>query len=411
MKKIILSALAVMLLASVSSAGDDIGTALKNGKFSVDARVFYFNRNFDTTIAAKDRESLTAGATVGYVSDDFNGFKIGATYLTSNSLDIIDRHRDRGTYNLSVADSTDINIVGEAYLQYNAEKLKIKVGRQILNTPLMSRDQARTLPTSYEAATIESSYIANTTIELGYVNSMTGFGSAEFDGFDKVENEWGDNGLAYLYVTNKSVDKLALRAQYVRPLSDDYKNAGVTTKVAVEDYKYFDLKYSLPFGKNTYFSANYAGNNYESLDDSMMLGAKVGTTLGMFNLYATYVQIFDNRWQNIEDEAMFTSWQQGYLTFGPSKGLGVAASFKPMKDLSVLTRVVNVSADDFSSNAVGTGKNYANDFTEFNIDSTYVFNDWSKVRVRFSDKDFTSAANDSGQLDVQDFRIMYYIYF
>ena len=409
MKKIILSALAVMLLASVSSAGDDFGAALKNGKFSVTAKVFYFNRNYSG--GTGDQEALTAGGYIGYVSDDFNGLKVGATYFTNNSLDIVDRHRNNGTLLLESPSNKNINLMGEAYLEYNVNKFKIKVGRQILTTPILNRYEIRALPASHEAATIQSSHIPNTTVELGYVNARTHLGS-KFGDFEKEESRFGDDGLGYLYVTNKSIDNLTLRAQYIKALSDEYNNAGVITKVAVTDYRYADLKYTLPsYGKKTYISVNYAGNGYESQDDSMMFGLKVGTTFGMFNVCAVYAQVFDNNFKYIDHEILYTSWQRGYGTHGPSKGLGAMVSFKPMKDLSVLTRFVNVSPDDYSSNASGTGKNYANDFTEFNFDTTYALNDWSKFRVRYANKNVSSAANSVGQYDVQDFRLMYCIRF
>ena len=92
MKKIILSVAAVMTMVSVSSAGDDFGASLKAGKFSVDARLFYFNRDFDS---GSSLEALTAGGILKYVSGDFKGFKVGTALYSSNLVGDT-TNRDRG---------------------------------------------------------------------------------------------------------------------------------------------------------------------------------------------------------------------------------------------------------------------------------------------------------------------------
>lgn len=406
MKKIILSAAAVMSMATISSAGDDLGKALKEGKFSVDARVFYFNRDFaDSTSTI---ESLTAGGILKYESADFYGVKAGVAAYSSNRIGgFIDADKGASSGNLEAGTGDNLNFIGEAYLQYNVDKTMVKVGRQQLNTPILNKNDVRTIPTVYEAAIVENKNIANTTIQLGYVVSQTGFGS-KFNDFDKNEANWGDSGLASLYVTNNSFKPLKVRAQYIKMISDDYTTGGAKTDIAYTDYKYLDFKYSVPFGKKTYVCAQYLGNDYKDQDDSMVLGAKVGTSFGIVNLAAVYVQVFDNNYKKVASSSVYTDWQQGY-GLGPSKAVGAIISAKPMKNLSVMARYVDITPDDYSSNAGANSnnENTADDMTETNFDATYVFNDWSKIRFRYSIVDKRATGGE----DRNDFRTIYYIHF
>jgi len=413
MKKIILSVAAVMTMVSVSSAGDDFGASLKAGKFSVDARLFYFNRDFDS---GSSLEALTAGGILKYVSGDFKGFKVGTALYSSNLVgDTTNRDRGIGSallqknpYNTS-SYGDNINFVGEAFLQYNFKKNMIKIGRQQLSTPIFNSNDVRDVPTSYEAVILRSKCVANTMIEAGYVVSQTGFGSSYGD-FEKVENKWGDNGLAYLYVTNNSIKELKVRAQYVKALSDDFEVGGVTSDILVTDYKYADIKYSLPFGSKTFVSAQFLGNDYNNQDDSMVVGAKAGTSFGIVNVAAVYNQVFDNAYKKIASSSMYTDWQQGYNNFGPSHAYGVIVSAKPMKDLKVMARFVDITGDDYSSDAGANSnkENLKDNFSETNFDATYAFNDWSSLRLRYSIKDQDSK---STLVDRNDFRAIYRIQF
>jgi hypothetical protein len=402
MKRIILSAAAVMTMASVSSAGDDLGASLKNGKFSVDARAFYMSRHYDGSTAS--REGLTVGGTMKYESADYYGVKANVGFSTS-SLVANTTGKERGGPTALVQSNGDsINLVSIANLEYNVGKTMVKVGRQGLNTPIFCGNDSRMIQTYYEAAVVRNKDIAKTMIEAGYVVSTTGYGSTS-NTFDKNEAAYGDNGVAYLYVTNNSIKELTVRAFYGKALSDNYETAGVKTDIDVTDYRYAEVKYDLPFGKNTFVTANYAGNNYENgKSDSMMLGASAGTTLGMFDIFVAYEQIMDNDFACDQGGEVYTDYQQGYNSYGPSKAFGAIISAKPIKNLSVALKGAFISADEYKD----TNTDSTEDFNEYNLDTTYAINDWSKLRVRLSLKD---QSGKSGLDDSTDGRVIYYVKF
>jgi hypothetical protein len=272
----------------------------------------------------------------------------------------------------------------------------VKVGRQQLATPLIQNHDLRLLPSVYEAGIIRNKDLADTMIEVGYVKRYTGFTSKENDFLD-FNTRWGKDGLAYISFNNKSVKDLTLRGQYVKALSD---TASDGTPISVKDYRYFDLKYNLPFGNKTYLKAQYGGNSYQGADDSMLIGAKVGTTiLDIVDVAALYDQISDNSFKAVESGPMYSDWQQGYSNYEASTAFGGQVIVRPMSSLSLKVGYVDVSADE---------GNVRDDFSEFNFDGKYTVNDYSKLRVRYSIKNQTDT---SDREDRNDFRVIYYINF
>jgi len=407
MKKSLLLSIAVstMIMAdapvAVPAAGtSDFAQALQEGKFTANLRAFYFDRSFDEDKTGKDNATaLTAGGIIKYESGQYNGLSFGLAHYSSTRLgNTFSRKEGSGTSILGRS-GEDLAFLGEAYLQYDMGKTMFKVGRQQLSTPLMQNHDLRILPSVYEAAIIRNKDIPNTMIEVGFVDQYTGFTSKENDFLD---TKTGKDGLAYISVANKSITGLSLRAQYIDAL---------TNTNARQSYTYADAKYALPVGKNTYIKGQFGMNEYLEGDDSTLVGAKVGTTLGMFDVAALYDKISDNQFQAFESGPMYSDWQQGYGPYEASTAIGGQIVVKPMSGLSLKVGYVNVESDTAMLN---------DDFTEMNIDAKYTINDWSKIRVRYSMKDqsdesealrFDGIDGNGGREDRDDFRIIYYMNF
>ena len=384
----------------VPSAAGSFGEALKNGTFTAALRTFYFDRSFDEDKTGKeDAKALTFGGIIKYESAAYYGFKFGLAHYSSTRLgNIFTREEGKGTSILG-RDGENLAFLGEAYLQYDIGNTMLKVGRQQLSTPLIQNHDLRILPSVYEAAIIRNKDIPDTMIEVGFVDRYTGFTSKD-NGF--TDNKTGKDGLVYISATNKSIDGLSLRGQYIKALTDDIER---------ETYSYVDAKYALPFGKDTYIKAQFGTNGYNIGEDSTLVGAKIGTTFGMFSVAALYDQISDNAFQAFESGPMYSDWQQGYGPYEPSTAFGGQLVFKPMAGLSVKLGYVDVQSD---TNLL------IDDFTEFNLDAKYTINDWSKIRVRYSIKDQSNASEalrydgidgNGGREDRDDFRIIYYMNF
>ncbi len=402
MKKIILSAIAIASLTQIASA-TTLGEAFTNGTYSTKARVFYFNRGFDAPSTADNAQALTAGGIMKYETGLYNGLKAGIAYYGSHRLgNIFTREEGVGTSILERGTGEDLSFLGEAYLEYclncvgeGLTNTTIKIGRQQLATPLIQNHDLRILPSVYEAVVIKNEDIKDTAIELGYVKRYSGFTSKD-NGFLDQNAKWGEDGLGYISVKNSTIPNLSVRAQYVMALSDEDK-AGNTIKI--DDYRYIDAKYALPFGDKTYIKAQYGGNAYNVGDDSTLYGVKVGTSMGMFDFALLYDKVDDNEFKAVESGPMYSDWQQGYGNYEPSEAFGGQIIAHPFAGMSFKVGYVDVAADD------GFARD---DFTEMNIDAKYKINAMSKLRVRYSLKDQTDT---STREDRDDFRIIYYLNF
>jgi len=387
--------------APVAASTGGFGEALKNGLFTAKLRTFYFDRTFDeSTTGVPDAQALTFGGIIKYESAAYYGFKFGLAHYSSTRLgNIFTREEGKGTSILGRS-GENLAFLGEAYLQYDIGNTMFKVGRQQLSTPLIQNHDLRILPSVYEAAIIRNKDIPDTMIEIGYVDRYTGFTSKD-NGF--TDNKTGKDGLAYLSFANKSIENLSVRGQYVKAL---------TNGASRETYTYLDAKYSLPFGSKTYVKAQYGGNTYLSEKDSTLFGAKLGTTLAMFDVATVYDKITGYRFQAFESGPMYTDWQQGYGNYEASTAVGGQLIAHLMSGLSLKFGYVDVSADD---------GNLRDDFSEFNFDGKYTINDWSKIRVRYSIKNQSNASEanrggvnpngSTGREDRNDFRIIYYMNF
>jgi len=372
-KKLLLSAIVSTLalggVAAAQTEADSVYSALKNGNFSFNTRTFYMIRTFESPSTTPDTQALTFGGIMKYESASYNNVKLGLAFYGNESIGgVFSREEGLGTSLLERNTGDDINFLGEAYLQYDISNTMVKVGRQQLSTPLMNNHDLRALPSVYEAAVVRNSDIKDTTIELGYVSRYTGFVSKDGKFLD-YNTKWGKDGLAYIYLQNHSIENLSLRAQYIAPLST---TDATGTHISVEDYKYADAKYNVPFGKKTYVKVQVGGNDYYQESSSTLVGAKIGSTF--FNILDAAI-LFDNidgnSFKAVESGPMYSDWQQGYGNYEPSTAVGGQLILHPMKPLSLKVGYVDVSA--------ASGYN-TDDFSEFNFDGKYAFNDMSKIK-------------------------------
>ncbi len=143
--KLSLAAMVVAGLASSSFAADTLADAFKNGKVSGELRAWYFDREGsatadpDKTAANKGGKDINAdifnvGVILGYVTDSFYGFKLGATFQ-SNYAPAADSDA-KADFNTDEYGSGAV--LSEAYIQYSIGNTTAKVGRQFISTPLVN---------------------------------------------------------------------------------------------------------------------------------------------------------------------------------------------------------------------------------------------------------------------------------
>ena len=102
----------------------------------------------------------------------------------------------------------------------------------------MIYEDLQILPSIYEAAIIRNKDIFDIMVEVSFVDRYTRFTSKENIFLDK---KTGKDGLAYILATNKSIENLTLRGQYIDALTDTN---------ARQSYIYSDASEALRFDGN-----------------------------------------------------------------------------------------------------------------------------------------------------------------
>lgn len=149
-----------------------------HGKISGQWRTFYVDRTYTGSAFMNNRNALNTGGWVGYDSPDWRGLGIGAKIYGVTPFEIHDGPRTSSNYDPSLFGSgfESYAYIGELYFNIALQntgsfldKTAIKVGRQRLNTPFISADDARILPNLFEAAMVTNKSLPDTTLTLGHV--------------------------------------------------------------------------------------------------------------------------------------------------------------------------------------------------------------------------------------------------
>lgn len=155
------------------------------------------------------------------------------------------------------------------------------LGRQLLNTPMLSGFNWLLAPGSFEAYTIANSSIENVTLIGSYVRTWRPVNSG--NGFINLTNiDDGNNWTISAAYDNKTISG-----------SVWYYNVDAGAAIRPDKYTqvYVDAGYDFDVAK---IEALYVNTNYNVATDSNAYGAKATATLGAFSLMGAYVNVSDN---------------------------------------------------------------------------------------------------------------------
>ncbi len=134
-------------LCGWSKAGQAVSDNANWGKLSLKGRAYYLNRDFEKSGL---QEALALGLWAIYESPEWCGISIGLGGYTSQPFLIDDPAHD-GTELLAQGQS-DFSVLGQAWLQGRLGSSALKLGRQILETPLINSYDVRMVPVTLEGA-------------------------------------------------------------------------------------------------------------------------------------------------------------------------------------------------------------------------------------------------------------------
>ena len=274
MKKTIVLSMAAVVALSANS----IDEAFVAGKASGQIRAAYVNQD---NAVDTDTYGTSLGGVLKYETAAWNDIKLGIGAYVSQKLHFATGDFNEGKANpdLFAADTESYAYVGEAYIDYSANDFTLRVGRQLIDTPLADTDDIRMHPNSFEAAIATYSGIEGTTLVGGYVTRFAGYDSGDdISKFKKLGGE-NSNGVAVVGIVNESVENLAIQGWYYN--IDEVSKAFYT-----------DATYAIPLSETMglELSAQYANfsEEKESGMDGNVYGVGAAFNVGALTLGAAY---------------------------------------------------------------------------------------------------------------------------
>ena len=199
---------ATYLSADDTKAVNSVANMFEKGSVSGQIRLGYINNS--TSVSGSENTTATAlGGYLKYESASYNGLLLAAAMQTSHSVSALSGDSADGKYNEDLASAKkSYTELAEAYLNYSRNGFNLRVGRQLIDTPLADSDDIMMTPHTFEA------YVASYALEdLGLtfiganVQSMQGVDA----GYANVTGKWMDTGVdgtwmgAALY-SNQSIE-------------------------------------------------------------------------------------------------------------------------------------------------------------------------------------------------------------
>lgn len=273
MKKTVVLSMAASALLNASSLNE----AFAEGKASGQIRMAHVSQNNEVDT---DTYGTSIGGILKYETAPWNAIKLGVGVYVSQKLSFATGNTDEGKANADLfgEDIQSYAYVGEGYIDYSADDMALRVGRQLIDTPFADTDDIRMHPNTFEAAIATYKGIDETTLIGGYITRWAGYDSEDdISTFKKVATE--SNGAAIFGIVNESVENLEVQGWY-------YGIDKLTTIF------YTDASYTLPLNETDglEFVGQWIKFNEENNSgvDGKVYGIGANLTIGMVTLGTAY---------------------------------------------------------------------------------------------------------------------------
>lgn len=282
MKKVI--AIGLALTAGVNAS--NINDVIAAGNVSGQLRLAYIDQNNDAGI---DTYATSLGGQLKYETGSWNNLKLGVAAYVSGKLPFASGSGDRLNPDFFDTDGKSFVYLGEAYIDYTADDITLRVGRQQIETPYMETDDVRMLPNSFEAAIATYRGFDNTTLVAGYARRWAGYDSPtghndSLNEFKKFGENHDSNGLYLLGATNESLENLAVQGWiYVIDQYSDIAYADAVYTINLSETASTEL-----CGQYAYFDEDKDTQGNNTGVDGQVYGAGINVNMGMVTLNAAY---------------------------------------------------------------------------------------------------------------------------
>ncbi len=232
-----------------------------------------------------ERETSGIALQLNYKTADFYGFNAEVGFQAGHDLQIGSTSETEPRVAVS---GTNLYLMN---LGYNRGLTSIKVGRQLISTPLIAGSNVHPLRDSFQAISIINKDLPNTEIGLYAINEW----------YQRYTAESGNSAATHftspvysIHIKNDSIKGLALEGQYMttnhtgnngdKPIS---VNGGYSNYFASFNYK-LPIEFPLSFG------AFKAGTSYDNASDANFYGVKIGTKIANTVVKLAYTSVSDS---------------------------------------------------------------------------------------------------------------------
>jgi hypothetical protein len=171
---------------------DKFKKMFKKGKLNGNVRSIY--STFDNKNEV-DTYATAFGGSLKYELAEYNGFNAGARLRSTNDISFATGKNDNHNPDLSSEKGVS-NEVSEAYINYRYKDFNLRVGRQVIDTPLADSDDIRMAPDTFEAYVV--SYQSNdVSFVAAHLNAWQGYDAGLDNGWVKT----GKDGVNFCGLT------------------------------------------------------------------------------------------------------------------------------------------------------------------------------------------------------------------
>ncbi|WP_373032358.1 hypothetical protein [Sulfurovum sp.] len=172
----LLAGLLIGLGSSTLMAAEENASAKWNelGGWSLtgDIRAGYVKYDYNN---ANDSEGFYATPRISINTPEAAGFSAKVTGGFATDFGINDKNKQSKNFVFNAADPKSFAIVQEAYLKYSNSGNEAKIGREEINTPMISNDDYYlAIPNSFEVAHYTNTMLDDIMFTVGYVQKMAG---------------------------------------------------------------------------------------------------------------------------------------------------------------------------------------------------------------------------------------------
>ena len=212
MKKSVALSLSVFAVLSAN----EMDEAFAAGKVGGNIRTVYVNQN---NALATDTDTTAIGGILKYETAAWNDIKLGVAAYVSQKLHFATGNDARLNPDFFDTEGKSFAYVGEAYIDYSTNDLSLRVGRQLIDTPLADSDDIRMHPNSFEAAMATYRGIEGTTLVGGYMIRWAGYDAPQghndsISEFQKFGSNHQSDGASVIGILNESIENLTLQGWF-----------------------------------------------------------------------------------------------------------------------------------------------------------------------------------------------------